>query len=358
MVVDDSLTVRTIFKRMVESDPALMIVGTASSAEGALQQLAQTPVDVVLLDLEMPGIGGLTALPQILATPGCPQVLVVSSLTMDGAEHTMAALQMGAADTLAKPRPGGFTEDYRSQLLGKIRALGTRPVDVAGDGIAMPAVRQPEPSLARPSALARPIRRPEVVAIGASTGGIHALGLMLRQLPRSFAVPLLVTQHLPPSFIPIFARQIEAACGRPAEIASDGLMLTPGRIVIAPGHGHIVVRRKRGMTGLVVEVSSAPAPSGCMPSVDPMLESIAEAAEGRALGVILSGMGRDGVLGARKLVDAGGTIYAQDADTCAVWGMPGAVVRAGLASIVAAPERLGDAVMAQASASVAPGLRA
>lgn len=351
MVVDDSLTVRTIFKRMVESDPALVIVGTASSAEGAIAQLAATPADVVLLDLEMPGIGGLSALPQILATPGHPQVLVVSSLTMDGAEHTLAALQMGAADTLAKPRPGGFTEDYRSQLLGKIRALGTRPADGASDSLAAPAPR-PEPSFARPG-LARRTWRPQAVAIGASTGGIHALGLMLRKLPRDFAVPLLVTQHLPASFIPVFARQVEGACGRPADIAMDGMVLTPGRIVIAPGHGHIVVRRK-GSLGLVVEVSSAPAPSGCLPSVDPMLSSLAEACEGRALGVILSGMGRDGALGAKDLVEAGGAIYAQDAESSAVWGMPGAVARAGLASVIASPERLGDAVMAQAAAPLHP----
>ncbi|MFM7348842.1 MAG: chemotaxis-specific protein-glutamate methyltransferase CheB [Erythrobacter sp.] len=349
MVVDDSLTVRTIFKRMVESDPALMIVGTASSAEGALAQLAQTPADVVLLDLEMPGIGGLGALPQILATPGHPQVLVVSSLTMDGAEHTLTALQMGAADTLAKPRPGGFTEDYRTQLLGKIRALGTRQPE--GEAAALPAPERPEPSFARPGLAAR-FRRPEAVAIGASTGGIHALGLLLRQLPRDFAVPLLVTQHLPASFIPVFARQVETACGRPAEIAADGLVLTPGRIMIAPGHGHIVVKRK-GALGLVVEVSAAPAPSGCLPSVDPMLESLAAACEGRALGVILSGMGRDGAIGARALVEAGGTILAQDADSSAVWGMPGAVARAGLASMIASPERLGDAVMAHASAPAA-----
>lgn len=350
MVVDDSLTVRTIFKRMVESDPALMIVGTASSAEGALAQLAQTPADVVLLDLEMPGIGGLGALPQILATPGSPKVLVVSSLTMDGAEHTLAALQMGAADTLAKPRPGGFTEDYRTQLLGKIRALGTRQPE--GEAALATAPRRPEPSFARPG-LAGRFRRPEAVAIGASTGGIHALGLLLRQLPRDFAVPLLVTQHLPASFIPVFARQVENACGRPAEIANDGLVLTPGRIVVAPGHGHIVVRRK-GSLGLVVEVSGAPAPSGCLPSVDPMLESLAQACEGRALGVILSGMGRDGAIGARALVEAGGTILAQDADSSAVWGMPGAVARAGLASLIASPDRLGDAVLAHAAA---PGPR-
>jgi two-component system chemotaxis response regulator CheB len=345
MVVDDSLTVRTIFKRMVESDPALVIVGTASSAENAITQLKATPADVVLLDLEMPGIGGLDALPQILATPGHPQVLVVSSLTMDGAEHTLAALQMGAADTLAKPRPGGFTEDYRAALLGKIRALGTRP----GEGVTEAAPRpQPEPSFARPS-LSRRAMRPQVVAIGASTGGIHALGLLLRQLPAAFDVPLLITQHLPASFIPVFARQVESACGRPADIAMDGMVLTPGRIVIAPGHGHIVVKRK-GSLGLVVEVSGAPAPSGCMPSVDPMLASLAEACEGRALGVILSGMGRDGAIGAKALVEAGGAIFAQDADSSAVWGMPGAVARAGLATIIAPPDRLGEAVMVQASA--------
>jgi two-component system chemotaxis response regulator CheB len=191
--------------------------------------------------------------------------------------------------------------------------------------------------------------RPEVIAIGASTGGIHALGLMLRRLAPDFDVPLVITQHLPANFMPVFARQIEAACGRPAEIAAEGLMLTPGRIVIAPGHGHIVIRRKSS-GGLMTRISTEPQPSGCLPSVDPMLASLAEACEGRALGVILSGMGRDGVLGAQALVDAGGTIYAQDADTSAVWGMPGAVSRAGLASLITAPERIGDAVMAQVSA--------
>ncbi|WP_197426133.1 chemotaxis-specific protein-glutamate methyltransferase CheB [Erythrobacter sp. CCH5-A1] len=351
MIVDDSLTVRTVFKRMVDSDPALVIAGTAASAERAIAQLADTPADVVLLDLEMPGMGGLDALPAILATPGRPQVLVVSSLTVDGAEHTLSALEMGAADTLLKPRPGGFNEDYRAALLGKIRALGSRAATgaaEAGTSAALPDAAAAEPSFVRPG-LARRTRRPEVVAIGASTGGIHALGLMLRRLGPDFDVPLLITQHLPASFMPVFARQIEAACGRPAEIAAEGLILTPGRIVIAPGHGHVVVKRKSS-GGLMTRISTEPQPSGCLPSVDPMLASLAEACEGRALGVILSGMGRDGVLGAAALVDAGGTIFAQDADSSAVWGMPGAVARAGLVSLVAAPDRLGDAVMAQVNA--------
>ena len=171
---------------------------------------------------------------------------------------------------------------------------------------------------------------------------------MLRQLPGDFDLPILITQHLPESFMPVFARQIEAACGRPAEIAADGMALTPGRIVIAPGHGHIVVRRTS--TGLVTRISSEPAASGCLPSVDPMLASLTEACDGRVLGVILSGMGRDGVVGAQQLVAAGGTIFAQDAESSAVWGMPGAVAKAGLASLIATPARIGEAIMAHASA--------
>lgn len=359
MIVDDSLTVRTIFKRMIESDPALVIAGTAASAERAIAQLSETPADVVLLDLEMPGIGGLGALPAILATTGRPQVLVVSSLTVDGAEHTLAALQMGAADTLLKPRPGGFTEEYRAALLGKIRALGSRPAESGGETggetgseSGAPAAPSPAPSFPRPLRTGR-TTRPEAIAIGASTGGIHALGLMLRRLAADFPLPLLITQHLPASFIPVFARQVETACGRPAEIAEDGLVLSPGRIVIAPGHGHLMVRRQPGTGALVCRIGTEPAASGCLPSVDPMLASLAAACEGRALGVILSGMGRDGVIGAKALVDAGGTIFAQDADSSAVWGMPGAVARAGLASLVAPPERLGEAVLAKAAAATA-----
>ncbi len=350
MIVDDSLTVRTIFKRMVESDPALALAGTASSAERAIAQLAAEPADVVLLDLEMPGMGGLGALPAILATPASPQVLVVSSLTVDGAEHTLSALSMGAADTLLKPRPGGFNEEYRAQLLGKIRALGARNAGAESDpdtpdNAAPPA--QPERSFARPGAILRS-RQVEVIAIGASTGGIHALGLMLGTLGPACDLPILITQHLPASFIPVFARQVETACGRPADIAADGMAIRPGRVMIAPGNGHMLVRRSGDR--LVTRICAEPAPSGCLPSVDPMLASLAEACEGRVLGVILSGMGRDGVIGAQQLVAAGGTIFAQDAESSAVWGMPGAVAKAGLASLIATPARIGEAIMAHATA--------
>ena len=349
IIVDDSLTVRTIFKRMVESDGAMEVVATASSAERAIAQLDTAPVDVILLDLEMPGMGGLEALPKLLEQAAGGQVLVVSSLTQDGAEHTVSALSMGAADTMLKPRPGGFNEDYRAQLLGKVRALGggsdaSAPSDEGTAGSAEPhSVKAARAGAATTETKLRLSKAPELIAIGASTGGIHALNIMLRRLTPEFDLPILITQHLPPSFIPVFARQVEMACARPAVIAEDGTEIRRGEVAIASGHGHMTIR-KRG-DRLVTRTSTEPTPSGCLPSVDPMFASLAEACEGRALGIVLSGMGRDGLEGARALVDAGGTIIAQDAQSSAVWGMPGAVTKAGLASLVASPEDLGDSVV-------------
>ncbi|MEO1221343.1 MAG: chemotaxis-specific protein-glutamate methyltransferase CheB [Pseudomonadota bacterium] len=349
MIVDDSLTVRTIFKRMVEGDPSLQIVGTASSGERAIAQIKNDPADVVLLDLEMPGMGGLDALPGILeASPGT-QVLVVSSLTQDGAEATVAALSNGAADTLQKPRPGGFNDEYRRQLLGKIKALGSSsensPAQHAGEAehTARDAVTSDQATSLPTSVAKQLVKRPEVIAIGASTGGIHALNLMLRELTPQFSLPILITQHLPSNFIPVFARQIEVASGRTTHIAEEGTEIRPGEIAIATGHGHMSVRRVADR--LVVRTLAEPAPSGCLPSVDPMLSSLATACEGHVLAILLSGMGRDGFEGAQDIVDAGGSVWAQDADTSAVWGMPGAVAKGGLASVIAAPQLLGKALM-------------
>jgi two-component system chemotaxis response regulator CheB len=337
MIVDDSLTVRTILKRMVESDPALDVTATASSAETALTQLRADQPDVVLLDLAMPGMGGLEALPAILGLAPQVQVLVVSSLTEEGAEATVSALAMGAADTMLKPRPGEFTEDYRTSLLDRIRALGARTASIAHSAPA------PAPAPAQPARRNPVSRRAEVIAIGASTGGIHALGQLLGAIGPAMTAPILITQHLPASFMPVFARQIANACGRPAILAHEGLVIAPSTIVIANGEGHLVVRRC-GET-LVAGISTEPASSGCRPSVDPMLASLAETCGARVLAVILSGMGSDGLAGAQAVAAAGGTIIAQDAASSAVWGMPGVVTRARLASLVAPPDALGQAIM-------------
>lgn len=336
MIVDDSLTVRTVFTRMIQREGDMAIVATAGTAERALTELKSTQVDVILLDLEMPGMGGIEALPKILETAAGAQVLVVSSLTAAGAEHTLQALQMGAADTMLKPRPGGFNDEYRDTLLAKIRALKGEPAPEAV------AVRPTAPTVRRVG------KRPQVIAIGASTGGIHALNLFLRKLPKNFDLPILITQHLPASFIPVFAKQMEGAAQREAVLAEEGVEIRRGRIVIAPGHGHMVVRRSAGR--LVTGLAFHPVKSGCTPSVDPMFETLAEACEGQVTGILLSGMGRDGSDGARSIVEAGGTIFAQDAATSAVWGMPRAVAESGLAAAVLPPEELADKIIATAGA--------
>lgn len=326
---------------MVEGDPRMAVVASASSAERAIAQLQSVDVDVVLLDLEMPGMGGLEALPALLKAGKGAEVLVVSSLTDDGAEATVAAMAMGAADTMLKPRPGGFNDDYRSALLGKICALG-RDEDTLSDHRAASATTQAPRRFINSGR-----KQPEIIAIGASTGGIHAINLLLRSLPANFLPPIVITQHLPASFVSVFARQVEMVSGKQTLIAEDGVEILPGTIAVATGHGHMLVRRRGDR--LVARTSAEPARSGCMPSVDPMLSSIAETCKGHALAVLLSGMGRDGVYGAQDLVDAGGAVFAQDAETSAVWGMPGAVAKAGLASVIAPPEQLSKAIAAFAS---------
>lgn len=344
MVVDDSLTVRTIFSRMISGDPKLEVAATASSAEDALEKIAEQAIDVVLLDLEMPGMGGLKALPMLLDAREGVQVLVVSSLTDSGAEHTLRALAMGAADTMLKPRSGGFDEAYRLTLLQKIQALGGEINHEAG----AQEVGQAERSNQLAMSNLFKGKRPEVVAFGASTGGIHALTQVLKALPSGFRLPIVITQHLPATFVPIFARQIEMACSRRTTVAKAGEALRPSEIMVASGDGHLTFARSN--SELVAKIVAEAAPSGCLPSVDPMLSSLAEVTDGKTLAVILSGMGRDGVYGAKELFDAGGTIFAQDADSSAVWGMPGAVSNAGLASACLPPDQMADAIISSAGA--------
>lgn len=339
MVVDDSLTARTALARIVDGAADITVAATASSAETAIRQLAETPVDVILLDLEMPGMGGLEALPKLIETASRAQILVVSSLTEEGAEHTLAALSMGAADTMLKPRSGQFTPQYCDQLVERVRALGRHHGGDYADearGMAAPVARQPG-------------KRPSAVAIGASTGGIHAISLLLRDLPTRFNLPILITQHLPETFVPVLARQIEMVAVRETVVATNGTRIASNAIYIAPGNAHLGVVERSGE--LFVSLSDEASESGCMPSVDPMLRSLARACGGEALGVILSGMGRDGSLGAKALVEAGGTIFAQDESSSAVWGMPRAVCAEGLAAQIASPQDLSEAMLKLAGAS-------
>jgi two-component system chemotaxis response regulator CheB len=340
LVVDDSPTVRAVFARLIEAEADLEVAASEESAESALAALLQTSPDVILLDLDMPGMGGLDAMPRMIELAAPARVLVVSSLTVRGAEQTLAALSLGAADTLAKPKPGQFDKDYRATLLRKIRLLG-RVAKRAREKSAPPAQPQLRP---------HPKELPHLIAIGASTGGIHALGQLFSALSPRVQLPILVTQHLPSSFMDPFVRQLRAASGRQAVVASEGMPITPDRIIVAPGEAHLTLTTDaEGVT--VVRLQDGPVASGCRPSVDPMFESCARLYGAHALGVVLSGMGRDGADGAASIVRAGGTIMAQDAASSAVWGMPGAVATAGLASAVLPPEQIAARISASVGAA-------
>lgn len=340
LIVDDSPTVRAVLARLIDAETDLELVAAEDSAEGALARLVEWAPDVILLDLDMPGMGGLDAIPRMIELAAPARILVVSSLTVRGAEHTLRALSLGAADTLAKPRPGEFGDEYRATLLRKVRLLGR---------VAKRARLKALPPM--PSALrAHKGERPRILGIGASTGGIHALSQLLGALSGEVALPILVTQHLPASFMEPFVRQLQAASARTAVVAIDGMPIRPRQIFVAPGNAHLTVVAGRDGSPLA-RLDETPVASGCRPSVDPMFESCARLFGPHAMGIVLSGMGRDGADGATKIAAAGGTILAQDAASSAVWGMPGAVATAGLASAVLPPEQLALRVLAAVGGS-------
>lgn len=327
LIVDDSAVARTVLSRMVEEGGQCVVAAAAPDVPSALHFLAANAVDVILLDLEMPGIDGLTGLPDLLLAGAGAKVLVVSSAAGEGAAATVEALALGAADTLVKPGRSVTSGNFAAALVEKLARLS--------DG-AEPVVRQ---IAAQPM----PERTFDAVVIGASTGGIHALNSLLQALPASFHTPIVVTQHLPGGFIPYFAGQLATATGRRCVVASDRLALADDMIVVAPGNAHVVaVSLPNGR--VAVRLCRTPVPNGNMPSVDPMFESFADRLGPRLLAVVLSGMGRDGLAGAAKVRAAGGVMVVQDQASSVVWGMPGAVAAAGLADAVLPPEAIGGYV--------------
>ncbi len=332
LIVDDSAVARAVISRMIGAARGFAVAAAVPDVHAAMAFLQDERVDIVLLDIEMPGVDGLTALPDLLAAGQGAKILVVSSSCAEGAAATIQALTLGAADTLVKPGVGNFVGRFADVLTDKLSRL----VDH-------------EPRAAAPQAPAARVRATgnefDVVAIGASTGGIHAMGQLLRAIPASFQLPILVTQHLPGSFMPYFAAQLAVLGGRPAVVAEDHMRLLRGRIYVAPGDAHM--RCARFADGVSLRLSTERVASGCLPSVDPMLETVAEVFGQRALAVVLSGMGRDGAAGAKRVVQAGGVVAAQDRASSVVWGMPGAVVNAGDATLVIPPDEIGQLIAAQ-----------
>jgi two-component system chemotaxis response regulator CheB len=342
MIVDDSQIARAVLSRMISMHRDLEVAATAGNAAEALDALKSVRVDIVLLDVEMPGTSGLEALPEVLRQGDGARVMIVSSAAEDGAEATVRALALGATDTLPKPGAGTFGGRFSETLAARLRALGRAP------GRRTPALPRAAAS-AEPAPMAlraMPDAPLGCLALGASTGGLHALSEFLRALPREIGAPILLTQHLPASFMPFFARQIEAASGRLTRIAEHGLPLQPEQILIAPGDAHLELARDGSRA--LVRLGHEPVSSGCRPSVDPMLWSLGEAYGESGLGVVFSGMGRDGLVGSARLVNSGGAVIVQDQHSSAVWGMPRAVAEAGLASAVLAPADLARRVEARA----------
>ncbi|WP_240610406.1 chemotaxis protein CheB [Sphingomonas pokkalii] len=320
---------------MVEGTRRFHVVAALGEARSALEYLRTNRVDIILLDIAMPGIDGLTALPDVVLAGQGAKVLIVSSSADEGAATTLQALALGAADTLVKPGVGAFGGRFAEVLEERLSKL----FEPTGDGGCSARAQPPSPAAVRPRSPLAMLEPFQIVAIGASTGGIHALSQLLREIPASFQQAILVTQHLPPSFMHYFATQLAVLGGRPCEVATDRLRIRPGRIIIAPGEAHL--RVVRTSEGAAIRLSTEWAKSGCMPSVDPMFESVAEVYASRAVGVVLSGMGRDGCEGAGRLIEAGAPVLAQDQATSVVWGMPGAVANAGRATAVLPPDEIG-----------------
>lgn len=328
LVVDDSAVARAVIGRAVESGGRFALAGAVATAEAALDFLKAQAVDAIVLDVEMPGTDGLTALPDVIAASAGAPVLVVSSACEDGAQATQRALALGAADTLMKPGIGNFGRRFGQMLGERLERL----LDNASAANPTPAAVQPGRSWY------------DVIAIGASTGGIHALSRILSALDPNQLQPIVITQHLPDSFMPYFATQVAMLARRPCAVATESSRLEPGHILVAPGDAH--VRFVKTSEGAAIRLSHKLAPSGCCPSVDPMLESAADVFGSRVLAIVLSGMGRDGRLGAGDVHAAGGVVVVQDKDSSVIWGMPGAIAAAGIANAILSPEAIGKLLAA------------
>jgi two-component system chemotaxis response regulator CheB len=333
LIVDDSVVMRKLLREAIEADAAFD-VRTAANGKLALAMMQQVQPDLVVLDIEMPELNGLETLQQIRRVNTALPVVMFSSLTERGAEATIDSLMRGATDYVTKPfndqGVSGAVEAIRRQLIPKIRALCGDIKRGSGVGTTETNLRAlPQSEKLNGKNGSVPI---SVLAIGSSTGGPNALTEVVSQLPGEFPVPIVVVQHMPPVFTRFLAERLDAVSQLSVREAEGGEMLKPGDVWIAPGDFHLGVKRD-GMD-VSLEVQNGPQENSCRPSVDVLFRSVASAYPGAALAVVLTGMGQDGLAGARRLAEGGSTILAQDEATSVVWGMPGFVVRAGLADKV------------------------
>lgn len=354
MVVDDSAIARGIVTRTLSEAPGISVVASVPNGLMALKALGNHDIDVVVLDIEMPELDGLAALPRMLELRPQLKVIMVSAASQKDAEISLKTMAMGAADYVEKPKAGlGGADAFYEELVCKVRqhaGAGAQTTSVrhaaktARPSQTKPA-RAPAPAAASPKVIRRKetFPRPEIIAIGSSTGGPQALAEVLKNLSPSLTQPILITQHMPATFTALLAQHMTRYSGRIASEAQDGERIEAGRIYIAPGGKHLVVEQAAA-GGYLIRLDDGPPENSCKPAVDPMLRSLARIFGDRLLTVILTGMGCDGLKGCEAVVHVGGRVLAQDRETSVVWGMPGAVAQAGLCREVLPLHQIGTAI--------------
>ncbi|MCA3692277.1 chemotaxis response regulator protein-glutamate methylesterase [Aquidulcibacter sp.] len=351
LVVDDSAVIRGLVTRWLSGEADIEVVGAAVNGKDGVDHAEKHKPDLIILDIEMPVMDGVTALPAIRKVAPNARVIMASTLTQRGAEVTIKALAAGASDYIPKPDASQLAgaADYKRELLAKVRSLGARAVSAANPSPAYGAAAASS-SAGRPPAPAGPTLRavtqkviPEAIFIGSSTGGPEALREVIEGLAGKVRVPVFITQHMPPMFTKILADHLTKQTKATVVEATDGLQAQPGVFYIAPGDRHMII--SRNLTVTRISLSDAPPENFCRPAVDPMFRSAAETYGEKALAVVLTGMGQDGLLGAKPLVSKGAQLIAQDEETSVVWGMPGAIARAGLATACKPIQQIAPAIL-------------
>jgi len=323
LVVDDSVVIRHLVTGALQGEAGIEAVGSASNGVVALQRIQQLKPDAITLDIEMPEMDGLATVREVRKRYPGVRIVMFSTLTRRGASATIDALALGADDYVTKPSNNGSLdvslEVLRRELVPKLRQFFS--------------VAAGQPAPVSPLAQLHATRpRPEVLVIGVSTGGPVALARVIPGLPRDFPAPVLITQHMPPVFTKMLAARLQSASAIRVVEAAEGEILERGKAIVAPGDFHMHVRRRDGAA--VIHLDQGPAENSCRPAVDVMFRSVCEVYGGAAAAVILTGMGQDGLKGTEMLRSKGAYVIAQDEATSVVWGMPRAVVQAGLADSV------------------------
>ncbi len=340
LLVDDSAVVRGLVSKWLDEEDGIEVVAKAIDGVQGVRYAEEYKPDVIVLDIEMPRMDGITALPQILKVSPKSKVVMASTLTHRNADITMRALSQGASDYTPKPDTGGLAnaEDFRIALIGKIKALGqTNPMRKASTARS----RAPRAKIL-PNANTSFVK-PDAIFVGSSTGGPQALRELMSAIGSRIEQPIFITQHMPKTFTTVLAEHLSKSAGKKVIEGRDGMPVKPGGIYLAPGEYHMRVR-KSGM-GVVIGIDQKPPENYCRPSVDPMFRSAAEVYGKRAMAIMLTGMGHDGRDGTKQMHDAGSQVLVQDEASSVVWGMPGAVAEAGLAHQILPISKIGPNVL-------------